>query len=99
MLISITACRSKSVVHTPPEPLRRRGRFLLALLLCRRSSSLLHDEFDRRGLVRRSRGFALTAIAVLALGIGVNLAEIHVFNVLLHHLDVRDLDSLCQFFR
>lgn len=47
----------------------------------------------------RSPGFALTAIAVLSLGIGVNLAEIHVFNALLHRLQVRDLDSLCRFFR
>ena len=47
----------------------------------------------------RSPGFALTAIAVLSLGIGVNLAEIHVFSALLHRLQVRDLDSLCRFFR
>ena len=47
----------------------------------------------------RSPGFALTAIAVLSLGIGVNLAEIHLFNALLHRLQVRDLDSLCRFFR
>src|ERR1700681_4968242 len=49
--------------------------------------------------LRRSPGFALTAIAVLSLGIGVNLAEIHLFNALLHRLQVRDLDSLCRFFR
>src|SRR5260370_15174822 len=47
----------------------------------------------------RSPGFALTAIAVLSLGIGVNLAEIHVFNAHLHHLHVRDVDSLCWFYR
>src|ERR1700730_9884862 len=47
----------------------------------------------------RSPGFSLTAIAVLSLGIGVNLAEIHVFQALRHRLHVRDLDSLCQFFR
>jgi predicted permease len=49
--------------------------------------------------LRRSPGFALTAIAVLSLGIGVNLAEIHVFQALRHRLQVRDLDSLCRFFR
>lgn len=49
--------------------------------------------------LRRSPGFALTAIAVLSLGIGVNLAEIHLFQALRHRLHVRDLDSLCQFFR
>src|SRR6266568_5521427 len=49
--------------------------------------------------LRRSPGFALTAIAVLSLGIGVNVAEIHLFNALLHRLQVRDLDSLCRFYR
>src|SRR6267142_401929 len=48
---------------------------------------------------RRSPGFALTAIAVLSLGIGVNLAEVHVLQALRHRLQVRDLDSLCCFFR
>jgi predicted permease len=47
----------------------------------------------------RSPGFALTAIGVLSLGIGVNLAEIHVFNAFLHHLNVRDVDSLCRLYR
>src|SRR5579864_7191504 len=45
----------------------------------------------------RSPGFALTAIALLSLGIGVNLAEIHLLQALRHRLQVRDLDSLCQF--
>jgi predicted permease len=49
--------------------------------------------------LRRSPGFALTAIAVLSLGIGVNLAEIHIFNAHFHHLQVRDVDSLCWFYR
>src|SRR5579871_6485585 len=34
----------------------------------------------------RSPGFAVTAIAVLSLGIGVNLAEIQIFNAVLHKL-------------
>ena len=46
--------------------------------------------------LRRSPGFALTAIAVLSLGIGVNLAEVHVFKALIHRIHVRDLASLCQ---
>src|SRR5271165_900813 len=54
--------------------------------------------YGGRSLVH-SPGFALTAIAVLSLGIGVNLAEIHLFNALLHRIQVRDLDSLCRFFR
>ena len=49
--------------------------------------------------LRRAPGFALTALAVLSLGIGANLAEIHIFEALLHHLNVRDLDSLCQITR
>jgi len=47
----------------------------------------------------RSPGFALTAIAVLSLGIGVNLAEVHLFNAFLHRLNVRDVDSLRRFYR
>lgn len=49
--------------------------------------------------LRRSPGFALTAIAVLSLGIGVNLAEVHIFIALLHNIQVRDVDSLCHFNR
>jgi len=49
--------------------------------------------------LRRSPGFTLTAIAVLSLGIGVNLAEVHLFEAALHRLQVRDPDSLCQFYR
>src|SRR5580704_1311471 len=45
---------------------------------------------------RRSPAFALTAIAVLALGIGANLAECHIFEALLHGLNVPDAASLCQ---
>jgi len=50
--------------------------------------------------LRRSPGFTLTAIAVLSLGIGVNLAEAHIFNAVLRRaeLHVRDVDSLCRFF-
>jgi len=49
--------------------------------------------------LRRSPGFTLTAIAVLSLGIGVNLAEVHLFEAALHRLQVRDPDSLVQFYR
>jgi predicted permease len=49
--------------------------------------------------LRRSPGFTLTAVAVLSLGIGVNLAEVHLFEAAVHRLQVRDPDSLCQFYR
>jgi predicted permease len=49
--------------------------------------------------LRRAPGFTFTAIAVLSLGIGVNLAEVHIFNAYLHHLNVRDAASLCEFQR
>ena len=49
--------------------------------------------------LRRAPGFALTAIGVLSLGIGVNLAEVHMFRALTHPLRVRNQDSLRQFLR
>ena len=49
--------------------------------------------------LQRSPGFTLAAIAVLSLGIGVNLAEAHVFNAFLHRYGVRDIDSLVRFSR
>ena len=55
-------------------------------------------RYGARSLLR-SPGFTLTAVAVLSVGIGVNLAEVHVFNAFLHRLNVRDVDSLCRFFR
>jgi hypothetical protein len=50
--------------------------------------------------LRRSPGFTLGAIAVLALGVGVNLAEFQIFNALLfQRISVRDMDSLRGFSR
>lgn len=49
---------------------------------------------------RRSPGFTFGAVAVLALGIGANLAEFHVFDaLLLHRLNIAGADSIFHFYR
>src|SRR5438132_457695 len=48
----------------------------------------------------RGPSFTLGAVAVLALGIGVNLAEFQIFDAMIfHRLSVREANSLFQFFR
>src|SRR5262245_5575935 len=45
--------------------------------------------------LRRSPGFTLGAIAVLALGVGANLAELHMFDaVIFHRQTIRDANTL-----
>ncbi len=49
-------------------------------------------------VLRRSPGFTLGAVAVLALGVGVNLAEFQIFDAMIfHRFTFRDADSLLQF--
>jgi hypothetical protein len=56
---------------------------------------------DLRHSVRilwRSPGFTLTAMAVLAVGMGANLAMLHILNAaFFHRLSIRDADSIIQF--
>jgi predicted permease len=49
-------------------------------------------------MLRRSPGFALGAAAVLALGLGANLAEFEIFNkMIFHRLTFRGVESCLQF--
>ena len=49
---------------------------------------------------RRSPGFTFGAVAVLALGIGANLAEFHVLDaLLLHRLNIAGADSIFHLYR
>jgi predicted permease len=49
-------------------------------------------------MFRNAPGFTLGAIAVLALGVGVNLGVMHVFDaLLLHRINVEGADSIYQF--
>src|SRR4029077_18767498 len=46
----------------------------------------------------RAPGFTLGAVAVLALGVGVNLAEFQIFDAMIfHRLSIREADSVFQF--
>ncbi len=51
-------------------------------------------------VLRKSPGFTLGAMAVLALGVGVNLVEFQIFDAMIfHRLDVRDADGILMFSR
>ncbi|MCU1258883.1 MAG: hypothetical protein JWO80_1768, partial [Bryobacterales bacterium] len=51
-------------------------------------------------VLSRAPGFTLGAVAVLALGVGVNLAEFQIFDAMIfHRLAIRDANSLLQFSR
>src|SRR6185437_5099145 len=50
--------------------------------------------------LRRSPGFTLAAIGILALGVGLNLAAFHLYNAAVwNRISVRDAASLYQFVR
>src|SRR4051812_34196939 len=49
-------------------------------------------------VLKRAPGFTLGAVAVLALGIGVNLAEFEIFDAMIfHRFTFRDADAALQF--
>jgi predicted permease len=59
---------------------------------------LLQDLSYGARVLRSSPGFTLGAVAVLALGVGVNLAEFQIFDAMIfHRFTFRDADSLLQF--
>ena len=50
--------------------------------------------------LRHAPAFTLGALAILALGVGVNLAEFQIFDAMLfHRLNIRDVDSCVEFAR
>jgi predicted permease len=58
------------------------------------------DLFHGVRILRGAPGFTLGAVAVLALGIGVNLAEFQMFDgAVFHRLQIRDADTLLQLSR
>jgi predicted permease len=58
---------------------------------------LWQDLFYAVRVLRGAPGFTLGAVAVLALGIGVNLAEFQIFDAIMRRAHVHDASSLLQF--
>jgi len=59
---------------------------------------LVQDLAYGARVLMRARGFTLGAIAVLALGVGVNLAEFQIFDAMIfHRLTIRDAATCLQF--
>jgi predicted permease len=51
-------------------------------------------------VLRRAPGFTLGAVTILALGVGVNLAEFQMFDaIIFHRLTIQDANSVLQFSR
>src|SRR3984957_14178182 len=96
-------------IHRDMMPLDDRGDFGNARRLQQQSRDawtwmwlehLLQDLSYGARLLIRSPGFTLGAIAILALGVGVNLAEFQVFDALIfHRLTIRDAGTALMFTR
>jgi predicted permease len=77
--------------------LREESREVWALLWLER---LWQDLSHGARVLGRSPGFTLGAVAVLSLGVGVNLAEFQVFDAMIFRsLDIRDADSVLRIAR
>ncbi|HEY6344225.1 MAG TPA: ABC transporter permease [Bryobacteraceae bacterium] len=95
--------------HREMMPAERRTNFGNATWLREESSNtwlwtwleqLIQDLSYATRVLWHAPGFTLGAIAVLALGVGVNLAELQIFNAMLfHRLHFRDGASVLQFSR
>ena len=95
--------------HHEMMPADRRAHFGNTMRLQEESreawSCIWLDEFCQdlpygARILRRAPGFTLGAVAVLALGVGVNLAEFQIFDAMIfHRLSIREPNSLFQFSR
>jgi predicted permease len=95
--------------HREMMPAERRTNFGNATWLREESSNtwvwtwleqLIQDLSYATRVLWRARAFTLGATAVLALGVGVNLAELQIFDAeIFHRLHFRDAASVLQFSR
>jgi predicted permease len=95
--------------HLEMMPSDRRSRFGNTTALREESADVwswiwlhqfLQDLSYGARTLRKAPAFTLGAALVLALGVGVNLAEFQIFDAMLfHRLHVRDVDSLLQLSR
>ena len=83
--------------------LRKHGQaargFARGLVVVRGSTSCGKTWATEPGCWDARRDLLSGRVAVLALGVGVNLAEFQIFDSFLHRLNFRDADSVLQFAR
>jgi predicted permease len=96
-------------IHREMMPADRRGHFGKTEKLrdesrdawpCNWLNEFRQDVPYGARVLRRAPAFTLGAIAVLALGVGVNLAEFQIFDAMIfHRLSIKEANSLFQFSR